>query len=141
MVKQILLLLFLGINAIYDAVYQRIVLWSIPMFLLPGVIFLIWGEESVAPGLAALIPGILLLMTGKITKEAIGYGDGLIVLVLGIYLGIWETCEIVLGGLFLSAVWGGFLMVVKKKNRHQEFPWIPFLLLSYVGKLVLQCLE
>lgn len=140
MVKQCLLLGFLGLNAIYDMRYQKIVVWSIPVFLLPGVWFLILGEWATAAGVIALLPGILLLLIGKISKEAIGYGDGCTVLVLGVYLDPWATCEVVMGALFLSALWGGVLMLVKKKGLRQEFPWIPFILISYVGKLVVACL-
>ena len=39
---------------------------------------------------AALIPGILLLVLSKITKGAVGQGDGFFFLVSGMYLGFWE---------------------------------------------------
>lgn len=40
---------------------------------------------------AALIPGILLLVLSKITKGAVGQGDGFFFLVSGMYLGFWDN--------------------------------------------------
>ena len=47
---------------------------------------------SVAGGLS----GILFLWISKITNEAIGYGDSLAILILGIYLGIWGLLEVLM---------------------------------------------
>lgn len=140
MIRQLLLLLFLGVNAIYDILFRNIVLGTIPVFLIIGIVLCIFGEEKNVMVFLAFLPGALLLLTGRFTKEAIGYGDGLVVLVLGIYLGIWETCEVVLGALGISGLYSTVLLAGKKKGLHQEFPWIPCLLIAYVGRLVMECL-
>lgn len=137
MIKELLVLGFLSVNAFSDVVKQQILLWTIPICVIPG--YWLLADQLSLVAVVALLPGCLLLVIGKFTQEAIGYGDGLIVLILGIYLGIWETCEVVLLALFLSAVWGGILMMGKKKGLQQEFPWVPWLLIAYVGKLVFTC--
>lgn len=136
MIEECLVLLFLGINTLSDIRYRKVLLWPMPVFFFFGIVLYVWNGSKVVSGITGLLPGIFLLAIGKLTKEAVGYGDGLTVLVMGIYLDLWDTCEIVAGGLFLSAIWGGILMILKKKEIKQEFPWMPFLMISYVGKLV-----
>ena len=38
---------------------------------------------------------------------------------------------------FLAAVWAGVLLVAFKKNGKTEIPFVPFLLLGYIGGLIL----
>ena len=135
MIRKVLLLGFLVVNAVYDVRYRRILLQTVPVFLISGVLLLVSGENTLVSGLTALLPGVFLLLLGKITREAVGYGDGLIVMVTGIYLGLWETCAVVMGALFLSAIWGSVLMMGKRKGLHGEISWVPFLLISYTGGL------
>ncbi|MGI6010152.1 MAG: hypothetical protein ACOX8H_01465 [Ruminococcus sp.] len=127
---------FLGVNGIYDIKHRKILLCSFPVYLIIGII-LWWKAGGNLRQATALLPGFLFLCIGKITKEAIGYGDGLTVLMLGICHPLGTVCEIVLGGLMLGAVWGGILVMVRKKSWKQEFPWIPWLFLAYIGRMVI----
>ena len=78
------------------------------------------------------LPGISLLLVGKLSGWAVGSADGIIVLVLGIYLGFWQVLS-VLSGAFLTAVMAaGFLLAVKKKDRKYEIPFIPFVFAGMV---------
>ncbi|MGI6006069.1 MAG: hypothetical protein ACOX8E_01085 [Ruminococcus sp.] len=131
-------ILFLGINGIYDIKCRRICKWSFPVFFSAGAAIWMRNGRDLLSLAAAFIPGILLLLAGKVTNEAVGYGDGLTVLMLGVCHGLWKVCEIVLGGMLLSAVWGGILLIVKKKGWKQEFPWIPFLFLAYLGGMFIK---
>ncbi len=124
MIPQITLAVFLILNAARDLIHRKILLKSIPVFSLLG--FLLIREKPVNLFLS-ILPGIFLLLLGKITKQAIGYGDGLVVLVVGIYLGLTETVYVVIAALFLSSFWGAFHMLRNKTNRKSELPWIPFL--------------
>jgi leader peptidase (prepilin peptidase)/N-methyltransferase len=94
------------------------------------------GESYVI--LLGLLPGIFLLFLSKATRESIGMGDGVMMLVLGIYLGVRKVLDLFFLSLFLSSIWAGFLLLVKKKRRDWEFPFVPFLFLGYVGMCVLQ---
>ena len=38
--------------------------------------------------------GMIFIGISKITREAIGYGDSLAILILGIYLGVWGLLEV-----------------------------------------------
>ena len=68
-----------------------------------------------------------------VTKEAIGYGDGLILLFIGISLGFWESLGVLFTGLlgvFLTSVLVFFCCGRKKGFR---IPFIPFLFTGMAG--------
>lgn len=135
MAKIIWLISFLGVNSIQDIRCRRVWLQSFPFFLAAGI-YLGIGQSSGALQLAAFLPGLFLLAAGKVTKGAIGIGDGLTVLMLGICCSPGEVCEIVLAALMLGAGWAVILLTIKKKGRRQEFPWIPCLFLACVIRMV-----
>ena len=68
---------------------------------------------SVAGGLS----GILFLWISKITNEAIGYGDSLAILILGIYLGIWGLLEVLMTAFFILGIIGLICVVIKRKKK------------------------
>lgn len=92
-----------------------------------------WGVLAIE----GMVPGILLLALSGISRGAVGIGDGLAVTVMGSYLGLWNTVYVLLTALFLSAFWAGFLLVGRKSGRGKEFPFLPFLLIGFVGRLIL----
>lgn len=77
---------------------------------------------SVAGGLS----GILFLWISKITNEAIGYGDSLAILILGIYLGIWGLLEVLMTAFFILGIIGLICVVIKRKRKDLLFPFIHF---------------
>ena len=90
-------------------------------------------ESLLCQLLAGLLPGIFLLILARITREAVGYGDGLILLFIGLSLGFWECIGIFFAGLlgiFLAAVLA-LLLFGRKKSL--EIPFIPFLLTGLAG--------
>ncbi len=75
-------------------------------------------------------PGVLLLVSGYFTDEQIGYGDGWLILALGMWASSERLLGVLFGGMALSAVWA----VCRKKK---EVPLVPFLTISYViGELL-----
>lgn len=85
--------------------------------------------ETIVGGVAI---GIFMLLLSKITREAIGYGDGVVILVSGIYLGFVQNLTMLLYGLFLSAIISGILLVFRKRKWRDQVPFVPFLLAAYL---------
>lgn len=108
-------------------------LWSIW-----GIVWMLFREgSSLLSVISGMAIGFLVLMLAKVTREAIGYGDGILLTVTGIYLGGWENMELFLCGCFLAACLSIVLLVVKKAGRKDSMPFVPFLLVSYIGMVVL----
>ena len=76
--------------------------------------------------------GFAMLGIGFLTREKIGYGDGAIVAVSGIFLGFTENLEMLCIALILLELMALFLIVVRKKGRRYRIPFCPFLLAGYL---------
>ena len=71
------------------------------------------------------------------SRGAIGRGDGYLLCVAGVYLGIAGTLSLLSGALFLCAIWSLLLLAIKKAGKKTEIPFVPFLLAAYVGGLLI----
>ena len=78
------------------------------------------------------LTGILFLGMSRFTQEAIGYGDSLAILILGIYLGIWGLLEVLTTSFFILAVMTLFCLVIRRKNTRLTVPFYPFLTVGYL---------
>lgn len=88
-------------------------------------------------GLGSWIGGIFLgaIMLGAafLTEESIGYGDGWLILVMGMCLGFWGSLVSMLMAFGASALFGGWLMAFRKVKKGYRIPFAPFL---FFGSLV-----
>ncbi|MCF0129611.1 MAG: prepilin peptidase [Pseudobutyrivibrio sp.] len=97
-----------------------------------GILGLVLGlmtkEISVSSMVAGLLTGAGILIFSILSKDKIGKGDALIIAVMGVYLGVWDTMSV----LFVASVLGGiFGMIFIKRNGKDmgyELPFAPFLL-------------
>lgn len=119
---------FIAICCIFDIRKKEIPVFIIVAFgLLSLIAVAIAQKPELYSVLYSLIPGAVMLGLSLCTKESIGYGDGFVVLVLGVLLGFVECVFVVLAGLFLSAVVGLVLLVFKKVRGKSRMPFMPFL--------------
>lgn len=133
-IKEVIVLVFLSVNTYSDIKNSKIILGSAAVFGAVGLIcWLVVRDCTLAEAAVALLPGILLLAISKITGEALGYGDGICVLVMGMYIRLWSLIWILVSAMMMAAVWAGVIMVVQGKNKRHEFPFIPFLMAAYLG--------
>lgn len=135
---RILMLLFLGWNSISDLRKKKISGISVIGFGVLGLILILWrgSEKDVAVLLKDLfcssIPGVLLCMLSKVSRGSVGMGDGILVMVMGIYIGIYRIIITAAWAFFLALFWGIGLLCLGKKNKQYAFPFIPFLMLGYL---------
>lgn len=118
-------------NAVRDIRTRKIFL---PLSVLYGVAGLILelvtregGLREAASGLLfSCIPGVLFLLLARISEEKIGYGDGILVLVFGIGLGLYENLFALQAALLLAGVTSLVLLVLKKVRKKDTLPFAPF---------------
>jgi len=81
--------------------------------------------------------GLLFLFVSKCSKEAIGYGDSWLILLLGIQVG----CLRAIGVLFLASLLASaislFFLWRHRWKRSMTLPFVPFLTIAYLGAMVL----
>lgn len=76
--------------------------------------------------------GLVVILISILTQGKIGMGDGLILCVTGISLGLWNNLELFLTALLLSAILSIILLVAKKVDRKQGIPFVPFIFMAFL---------
>jgi leader peptidase (prepilin peptidase)/N-methyltransferase len=136
-ISLLILFLCLMILSIWDVRYKKIPLILIIGGSVIGIIIGIFRLEFgwKIPLFGALI-GFFFVFLSFILKEKIGYGDGLIIAMTGIYVGFENTMGIVIVSflcIFPVALCIYIKNHVQKANsKNIEIPYIPFLFFSYV---------
>lgn len=81
--------------------------------------------------MAGAAVGIVFLAVSKVTEEAFGYGDSLLILVLGIYLGFWNLLCLLVVSFTLAAGFAMIVLTIRHFKRKTVFPFVPFLSVGY----------
>ena len=105
--EHFLIMSFLGINSWIDIQKKQISLVSVGFFMAVGILYECVVQNKNPDVFWGLLPGAVLLGVSKLSREALGMGDALLMLVLGIYLGLEAALDVLFLALFLAAVWGG----------------------------------
>lgn len=133
--KRLIGLLFLYVLARQDHKRKEVSTVLLYLFLGIGIFFrLMQGRSTGWQLLADLFPGCVLLLAGAVSKEQIGYGDGLAVLALGALEGGVFTLYAMTIGFWLAAVCmlTGRLRRAVVDNAVLQVPYLPFLLIGMV---------
>lgn len=127
------LLGMLGILSIEDFHKRKIASWQILAFGILGLFFhLLFQRLSIENLLGGLMIGVALLLICRLSGEQIGYGDGLLFLVTGIFLGFWDNMILLWFAAILMGLTSLFLYLIGKITKRARVPFIPFVLVAYV---------
>ncbi len=86
--------------------------------------------------LLGILPGIFLLGTAWLTRESVGYGDGCVLLAVGLILGA-PACTGILLTALLTVCPVSLAILIWKKDRRKTLPFVPFLLGAYIVWLLI----
>lgn len=79
--------------------------------------------------LLPLLPGLLALLLSKLTREALGLGDALFLLISGLYIPIRSMLLLLLSGILVGFLVSAVLLIYGRIHgrsmRNLRFPWIP----------------
>lgn len=132
-IGKVIVLAFLMILSVMDWRTRHIprkILW---IWSILGIIYLMvlwncgkpdWLERCMGLGI-----GVLFLGVSRITNEAIGYGDSVVVFILGGFLGFWKLAEMLAGAFFISGICA---IVLVSTRRGKTMPFLPFLTFGYL---------
>ena len=121
-----------------DKKKKKVHLLPLLICLPTGIILsFIEGKEDGLFALFGILPGLLFLAMAVLTKEKVGYGDGLVLIVTGVLLGLRGNLMMVFMGLFLAALSSIWLLIRKKAGRNTKIAFVPFLLPSLVLSLLM----
>lgn len=127
MLNEYIIFIMLTIFAVEDMKKGRIHILPLFGFLVSGIFYLILARPvsgMEAAGGAAV--GFLLLFVSRVTGEALGYGDGWVFFITGLYLGFWENVQLLFVSLTLSSIFSAIYILRRKINIKKEIPFLPF---------------
>lgn len=128
----------LGIESIQDIREKKLTVWLICAFGVCGAVcHLIYERGEYQSLLGGIAVGAAMIAVSLLTKGRVGLGDGLVLFVTGIFLGFRQNLTLFMVSQVLTAVYALFLLTIRKKGRGYEIPFVPFLLIAYVGMLAL----
>lgn len=123
-----IVLLFLAMLTPGDLREKKIPVNTTLFFAVPGAIYrLLISSFSGREVLECLIPGGILILFAVLTKESIGFGDGFVVFVMGLWTEGWFTTIAVCISIFCSGICGFIFWVMRKED---QIPFVPFLLIG-----------
>lgn len=130
---EIILSFFLVICALWDGYKKEIPLAMVWAGMLTAVILRaagVMGEENWTALGAAFLPGVIFWMISFITREKVGYGDGWVLLMIGLFVGGARCFLILTLSLIMESVILLLLLAFHKIHGDTEIPFAPFLLLG-----------
>lgn len=134
----ILEVLFLTIETIKDIKTQTVGVWELLIFLIIGFILKIfWFQESLCKVILSMLVGVIMLVISYLSREALGYGDGMVVLVTGVLCGIKLTLITICNAFFVMSVLAVYLFIRKGLFYKEKVPFVPCILVGFLGGLFL----
>lgn len=110
--------------------------WLLAFFLLGAADLFFRKGGTFLSAVQCLLIGCLVLLLSHISREAIGKGDGWVLMDIGWFLGCSETFVLFLCGLFLASMWSVVLLLSGKGGRKKSFAFVPFLWVAETGILL-----
>ena len=133
MLPQLSVLTMLGICSYEDLKNRRICVGWLAAFAIEGILYAIFCKEGLSVKmLTAILPGLLLFLLSFVSKGGIGSGDGLLFVVIGIFLGGACVLTILLYAVILSGGYALYLFVFRKKGKKYEIAFVPFAMVSFI---------
>ncbi|MBQ6806943.1 MAG: prepilin peptidase [Lachnospiraceae bacterium] len=119
------------ICAIYDVKKKEIPFVGIILGGFMGVAINLWqiagGYLSFVEIGLAVLPGCFFLLVGFVTGQKVGYGDGLLLVVIGLFTGFNRCALILCISLVLLSVSALVLLCIRKVGKNSKIPFVPFL--------------
>jgi len=126
--KIIWLLVWLLIWSVWDLRYRVVPFWQVVFVFGAGLLWqLCQGQLWTTDVLGGLLVGGITGTISWLTQEQLGWGDAMVILCMGVYLGAADCVEALLWGLMAASLFSLYLLVFKKKSSRQSIPFIPFL--------------
>lgn len=101
---------------------------------------IIWNRSSGWECIGGILLGLLFIGISKLTREGFGYGDSILITILGIYIGIWDLIYVLVIAFSVTAIGSMFILIKFRFHRQKVVPFIPFLTVGYMSFVLLEAL-
>ena len=131
---RIVFALYLVILTVMDLKRRKLklsVLLAVGIFI-PAGVFCSSGVSPVYLAAGGAV-GAVFLGISKITEESFGYGDSILILIMGCFIGFWDILTLLMAAFMMAAVFSLVLLIRGRFRRKDSFPFVPFLTAAYIG--------
>ena len=125
------------IQSLWDCRFRQIPIGVTILGGIVGLLWSVWQGREWGSVFMAILPGVIALGIGWITREAIGYGDGFLLCAMGAYLPMDRVIGILMLACLLAGGVGLFLIISGRKKGKDTLPFVPFLLVATVIEVIL----
>lgn len=145
MVAEIGAILLLSVCGVCDIRKKRIPVWTLIGGSIWALICVLLRCFSVNAGgaesgglrtiggiLVAVLPGVFFLLLSFLTEKKVGYGDGILLMILGFMEGLSAVVFTCCMALFFQSLVAVVLVVAKKADKQTEIPFVPFMFLARI---------
>lgn len=129
-IRSVVLLAYLGWVAISDLRWHSVAKWQISVGIIMMVVCYVILPFAPSSLFIGLLTGFCVLFLAFCSREAIGLGDGLILVIIGLGIGS-ATLVIFFYSLLIVSAIAFWLLVIKKAPKTVEIPLIPCYFLAY----------
>ncbi len=144
MIISIIFVILLIVSSIYDLRTMYIPIWIVSGSILISIyVAIINVLEKMTPisyySLTIFLTIIILIVSVlfRILKlEAIGFGDGLVMISINLFFGGERAIVIFCISFLISGIVSGVLMMIKRANRKTRIPFVPFLAAGTLIQLI-----
>ncbi len=141
-ISRVIGLAILLVLSIEDICFRKISEYLLLVLAVLGVIYQIgWGEVSFVSIVGGVGIGVTFLFISYITKEALGYGDSLLIGILGLYLGTIGVIETLIVAWGMATFAAGIVLIRKRFSKKTIIPFVPFLTGGYMVESIFEYLE
>lgn len=130
---EVVLFFLMAVCAVFDIRKKEIPLAVVWIGILLAVILNIrgsLGEVTWVTAALSVLPGVAFWGLSLMTGEKVGYGDGWMLAMIGLFTGLGRCFMILLVGLMLESAVVLFLLAVRRISTDKAVPFAPFLLLG-----------
>lgn len=130
--KELVLISGLLFNSILDIRKKRV---SVIVIIIMGVCAVAYNFYynlfTLPESLLSFVPGIIMLILAFLSDESIGYGDGVLMLCLGLFAGMEEIFLIFMLAVSVAGIMAMIFVFICHKRKDYEIPFVPFIFLGY----------
>lgn len=136
-IKEICVVAFLGVNSWIDIRKRQISLLITAVFTVCGIIWTVYSKGAALDFLLCAGTGLVFVGMSILTEGAVGMGDGWLIMALGTVMRPAEFFAMIFAAFLCCAVWAWIMLMIFRKKGRTEIPFVPFLLLGYLGGLLI----
>lgn len=127
----------LGWFSIQDIKKKSVSMWQMILAFVVGAVIAVTNKAGGWNTFAGILLGLAAYIAACISKEQIGKGDAVMLMVTGVFLGGRGNLELLFIGLLLAAVYAAWLLIARHTGRRQSFAFIPFMAAAQLIRILL----